>query len=68
MKPCLPCRRLVDMGLREVLEQHGATSGGGGEEGENAAAQKQRNAKRQMQEEAAAGTRQITAFFNLEAT
>ncbi|EFN59540.1 hypothetical protein CHLNCDRAFT_56806 [Chlorella variabilis] len=61
-------RRLVDMGLREVLEQHGATSGGGGEEGENAAAQKQRNAKRQMQEEAAAGTRQITAFFNLEAT
>ena len=59
----LSCSRLVDMGLREVLEQQGGTSGGT-DEAENAAAHKQRSTKRQKQDEAAAaGTRQITAFF-----
>ena len=72
--PSLPfClrRRLVDMGLKEVLEEAAAAAaGGGGSPEENkggsggaAGGEQKKSAKRQKQEEAAAGTRQITSFF-----
>ena len=69
------CRRLCDMGLKEVLEQHAASAAaaaaaagddGEGAEGENAASK--RASKRQKQDEnAAAGTKQITSFFHTAA-
>ncbi|PRW58313.1 high mobility group [Chlorella sorokiniana] len=68
-------RRLVDMGLKEVLEDAAAAAAGGGgspaenKEGDGAAGggDKKKSAKRQKQEEAAAGTRQITSFFTAAA-
>lgn len=62
----LACRRLLDMGLRDVLEHSDGTTGGAGEEDENGHEPK-KSAKQQRQEEAAVGTRQLTSFFGIPA-
>lgn len=66
-RPCSSCRRLVDMGLRDILEeqaQAAAPAEGDSEEQNGAAAKAQKLTKKQkMDEAAAAGTRHITSFF-----
>ncbi|KAL4431280.1 hypothetical protein ABPG75_006536 [Micractinium tetrahymenae] len=65
-------RRLIDMGLREILEEHAqaaaeaaaaAADGEAGEQNGSAAKPPKLTKKQKKDEAAAAGTRQITSFF-----